>query len=176
MGHLLGGSCGLSSDLVVKLGAACDKGSVDDFRDAWSKGVESGLLQAFCSSGGPAAPGMDAFLGRGRLRVRRRRLGGRAVGGTDAGRVYSVSHGDEVDAAAAQFFVLFSLAPVLLFRRRFKSVADAVKGILQQGFSPGTLKALHRCWGAVCRHGPCGLVLTLDPWDSWLPPRLSRLL
>ena len=27
-------------------------------------------------------------------------------------------------------------------------------------------------WAAVCRQGPTGPVLTLDPWRDWLPPDL----
>ena len=66
----------------------------------------------------------------GALRIRRRRLGGRSVGGgvgSGASRLYRVSQGDEVDVESAQFFVNSSLAPVLLIRRRLKSVED-VKG------------------------------------------------
>ena len=27
-------------------------------------------------------------------------------------------------------------------------------------------------WGAVCRHGPCGPISSLRPWDVWIPPDL----
>ena len=30
-------------------------------------------------------------------------------------------------------------------------------------------------WGfgdAVCRHGPCGPISSLHPWDNWIPPDL----
>ena len=135
------------------------------------------FFRPFCRAGGPAALGMNAFLATGRLRIRRRRLGGRAVGGNGAWLViFWVSHGDEADAAAAQFFVNSSLAPVLLFRRRFQSVADALKGIRQHGFSPGRLEALHRYWGAVCRHG---LVWTCSHFGAvglFASPRPSRFL
>ena len=57
------------------------------------------------------------------LRIRRRRLGGRAVGGRRSSRLKRASQGDEVDVRCAQYFVNSSLAPVLLFRRRLKSVA-----------------------------------------------------
>ena len=120
----------------MALGAAYDWCNVDDFQDAWSEGAEFGLLRAFCRAGGPVAPGIQAFHGRGRLRIRRRRLGGRAVGGSGASGLFRVSHGDEMDAASVQFFVNSSLAPVLLFRRKIKSVADALKGIRQHGFFP----------------------------------------
>ena len=58
-------------------------------------------------------------------------MGGRAAGG----RLFRVSHGDEVDRHCAQYFVNSSLSPVLLFRRRLKSVADVLKGIRSKGFS-----------------------------------------
>ena len=60
------------------------------FWDARSAGAEAGLQRAYHRSGGPVAPGSQAFLGRGRLRIRRRRLGGKAVGGSGVGRFYRV--------------------------------------------------------------------------------------
>ena len=27
-------------------------------------------------------------------------------------------------------------------------------------------------WGAVCRHGPCGPISSLQPWENWVPPDL----
>ena len=32
--------------------------------------------------------------------------------------------------------------------------------------------ALFRCWEAVCRHGPCGPVRSLEPWVHWIPADL----
>ena len=98
--------------------------------------------------------------------------GGLAVGGARSSRLYRVSQGDEVDVGAAQYFANSSLAPVLLFRRRLKSVADVLKGIRQHGFSQARLDALHRYWAALCRQGPCGPVVSLEPWDGWIPPDL----
>ena len=46
--------------------------------------------------------GSAAFLGRGLLRIRSRRLGGRAVGGRGSGRLYRASHGDEIDVHCPQ--------------------------------------------------------------------------
>ena len=61
----------------------------------------------------------------------------------------------------------------LLFRRRLKSVADVLKGIRSKGIhSVSVGRSLVRCWGAVCRHGPCGPISSLHPWDDWLPPDL----
>ena len=68
-------------------------------------------------------------------RIRSRRLGGRAVGGRGSSKLYPVSQGDEVDVHCAQYFVNSSLAPVLLFRRRLKSVADVLKGIRSKGLT-----------------------------------------
>ena len=68
----------------------------------------------------------------------------------------------------SQYFVNSTLSLVLLFRRRLKSVADVLKvsgirGLLSLG---GMLY-----WGigrAVCRHGPCGPISSLHPWDNWI--------
>ena len=72
----------------------------------------------------------------------------------------------------AQYFVNSSLSPVLLFRRRLKSVADVLKGMRSKGFTLSRWDALLRYWDAVCRHGPCGPVSSLHSWDNWIPPDL----
>ena len=137
-----------------------------------SKNAEAGLFRAYALAGGPTAAGSSAFLGRGLLRVRSRRLGGRAVGGTGSSRLYRTCQGDEVDEHCAQFFVNSSLSPALLFRRRLKSVADVLEGIRSKGFTQSRWDALLRYWGAVCRHGPCVRISSLHPWDNWVPPDL----
>ena len=96
---------------------------------------------------------------------RGRRLGGRA------GWLYRVGHGDEVEHCA-QYFVNSFLSPVLLFRRRLKSVADVLKGIGSKGVTQSRWDALLRYWGVVCRHGPCGPLSSLHPWDGGIPPDL----
>ena len=50
------------------------------------------------------------------------------------------------------FFINSSLSPVLLFRRRLKSVADVLKGFRSKGFTQSRWDALIRYWDAVCRH------------------------
>ena len=72
-----------------------------------------------------------------------------------SGRLYRVSQGDEVDQHCAQYFVNSSLSPVLLFRRRLKSVADVLNGIRNKGFTQSRWDALLGFWDAACRHGPC---------------------
>ena len=72
----------------------------------------------------------------------------------------------------AQYFVKSSLAPVVLFRRRLKSVADVLQGIRDKGFTQSRWDALQGYWEAVCRHGPCGPISSLDPWDMWILPDL----
>ena len=98
-------------------------------------------------------------VGRGQLRIRRRWLGGRSVVGSCSSRV---SHGDEVDAASAQFFVNSSLAPVLLFRRRVKSVAAVLKGFRQHGFTQGR-------WGAALQQFLGRCVSSGPLWASAYP-------
>ena len=117
--------------------------------------------------------GSSAFLGRGLLRIRSRRLGGRAVGGMGSSRLYRACQGDEVDEHCAQFFVNSSLSPVLLFRRRLESVADVLKGVRSKGFTQSRWDALLRYWGAVCRHGPCGPISSRPSLGgNWVPPDL----
>ena len=83
--------------------------------------------------------------------------------------MYRVGQGGEVDAESAPFFVESSLAPVLLFRWRIKSVADVQKGIRQHGFTQKRWVAVQRYWLAVRRHGLGGPISSLDPWDGWIP-------
>ena len=158
--------------LIHRLRAAHDRSSLDDFWCAWSTAAEEGLFRAHRRAGGPVAGNPQMYLDRGRLRVRCRRLCGRSAGGSCSSRFFRVSRGDEVDSHSAQYFANSSLAPVLLFRRRIKSVADVLRNIRQRGFSESTTDALHRHWAAVCRQGPSGPVVTLEPWSCWIPPDL----
>ena len=134
------------------------------------------FFNAYCNARGPTAAGSSAFLGRGMLRLRRRCLGGRAVGGRGSSRLYGASHGDEVDVHCAQYFVNSSLAPVILSRRRLKSVAGVLKGIMNNVLTQSRWEALVGYWDAVCRHGPCGPICSLHPWDAWIPPDYPWLL
>ena len=89
-------------DVVLALRDAASRSSANDFRSIWSKSAEAGLFRACCRAGGPTEADSSAFLGRGLLRIRSRRLGGRAFGRSGASRLNRVSHSDEVDA---QYFV-----------------------------------------------------------------------
>ena len=114
------------AEVVLALRDAASRTSVGDFWSIWSRSAEEGLFRAYSRAGGPTEAGSSTFLGRGLLRIRSRRLGGRAVGGSGSCRLYRVSHGDQVDVHCAQNLVNSSLAPVVLFRRRLKSVADVL--------------------------------------------------
>ena len=159
-------------EVVMALRDAVSRCSVDDVGTIWIRNAELGLFRAFSKVGGPVVVGSSAFLGRGLLRIRSRRLGGRAVGGRVFSRLYRISQGDEVGVHCAQYFVGSSLALVLLFRRRLKSVADVLKGAKSQGFTQTRLDVLLGYWRAVCRHGSCGPISSLHPWDNWIPPDL----
>ena len=74
------------------------------FWSIWSRSAEEGLFRASFQAGGPTVAGSSAFLDRGLLRIRNRRLGGRAVGGEGSSRLYRVSQGDEVDVHCGQYF------------------------------------------------------------------------
>ena len=151
------------NDVVLALRDAVTRSAVDDFWSIWSQNAEAGLFRAYAFAGGPTAAGSSAFLGRGLLRIRNRRLGGRAAGGRGSSKLYRVSQGDEVDVHCAQYFVHSSLSPVLLFRRRLKSVADVLKGIKGKGFTQFLWDASLWYWEAVCRYGPCGPISSLHP-------------
>ena len=72
-------------------------------------------------------------------------LGGRAVGGKGASRVvFGLVRVMRLMVACAQFFVSSTLAPVLLFRRRIKSVADVLEGIRQHGLTPSNWEAARK--------------------------------
>ena len=96
-------------------------------------------------------------------RIRSRCLGGRAVGGRGSSKLYRPSQGDEIDVHCSQYFGNSSLAPVVLFRRRLKSVADVLEGIRNKGFTQSRWDALLGYWGAVRRQGPCGPIPSLGP-------------
>ncbi len=136
----------VSQEVVLALRDAVSRSSVDDLWTVWSRSAEEGLFRAYSRAGGPTEAGSAAFLGRGLLSIRYRRLGGRAVGVRGSSGLYRVSQGDEVDVRCAQYFVSSSLAPVLLFRRRLKSVADVLKGIRSKGFTQSRWDALLRYW------------------------------
>ena len=52
------------------------------------------------------------------------------------------------------------------------SLADVLKGIRGKGFTQSRWNALLGYWDAVCRHGPCGPISSLHPWDTWIIPDL----
>ena len=66
-------------EVVLALRGAASRSSVDDFWSIWSRGAELGLFRAYCKAGGPTEAGSSAFLGRGLLRIRNMRVGGRAA-------------------------------------------------------------------------------------------------
>ena len=38
-----------------------------------------------------------------------------------------------------------------------------------KGFTQSWWDALLGYWDAVCRHGSCGPISSLDPWEKWIP-------
>ena len=162
------------ADVVLALWDAVSRSSVDAFWSIWSQNADPGLVRAYRRAGGPTEAGSSAFLGRGLLRIRSWRLGGRGVGRSGASKLYRVSHSDEVDVRSAQYFVNSSLSCSCspLFRGRLKSVADVLKGIRSRGFTQARWEALLKFWDDVCRHGPCGPICSLHQL-GWVGP-LSR--
>ena len=76
--------------LCLLLGIRFSRSSVDDFWSLWSKSAElASFFRAYYPrTGGPTEADSAAFLGRGLVRIRSRRLGGRAVGGRGSSRLY----------------------------------------------------------------------------------------
>ena len=68
------------------------------------------------------------------------------------------------------------LTPLLLLYYSFVGVLNLWRmfseGIRSKGFTQSRWDALLGYWGAVCRHGPCGPISSLHPWDNWIPPDL----
>ena len=159
-------------DLILGLTAANDRGSVDDFWDAWNKGAESSLFRAIVGWGARCS-WLSCHSSSGSFAYSQATTWWQGCWSMGASRLLRVSRGDEIDVSSAKYFVNSSLAPALLRRRRIKSIADVLKGIRQHGFSPSRWDALHRYWSAVCRQGP---VLSLEPWVHWVPPDLHSFL
>ena len=131
---------------------------------------EAGLLRAYLIAGGPVFLVCRAFLDGVQSRC------GSDVWEVDHledvdGRLYRVSRSDELDVSFAQFFANSSLAPVLVLRRRLKSVADVLERNRGSGFSQAR-------WVALCDRWRCclsswsmrasallGAVGPLDPHD-----------
>ena len=72
---------------------------VDAAWDLWSTFVEDGLLRAYRAAGGSLLSSIATFLGRCRLSIRTRRMGGLCNG-----RIYRPDHADPIDVASARFF------------------------------------------------------------------------
>ena len=72
--------------------------------------------------------------------------------------------------------IVLSSLSILLFLLCYSFVADVLKGIRSKGFTQSRWDALLRYWGAVCRHGPCGPISSLHPWENWVPPDLHGFL
>ena len=126
-------------DLGSQLRPAHDNSDVDDFWTLWSSGAESGLFRPFSGAGGPVSGGSQMYLGRGRLRIRKRGLGGRCVGGACSSRLHRVSQGDDVDVQSAQYFVYSSLAHVTTWSTHWRSWRISRRGV-------------HRCVCYLCEY------------------------
>ena len=89
-------------DLKLALRSAFDRNCVDEFRNVWG-GAEAGVLRSCQRPGGPVSSGLQAFIGRGTLQIRRRRLGSRAAGCSGSCKLKRVGQDNEVDVSWAQF-------------------------------------------------------------------------
>ena len=68
------------------------------------------------------------------------------------------------------------LIPLLLLLYSFVGASSLWRMFLRvlrgKGFTQSWWNALLGYWDAVCRHGPCGPISSLHPWDTWIPPDL----
>ena len=104
----------MSGQDALLLSEPPDAGDVSQAWLVWSGAADTALADAFRFSGGPA-PARGLVLGRGRVRFRVVRLGGRKV---------RKVRGDAADAHDATGIFLYrdsSIAPLLDMRRRFQS-------------------------------------------------------
>ena len=135
----------------------CNSPDVDSSWLLWSREAEASLARAYLSVGGPHLLNPSSYVGRGFLSIYTMRLGGRCHD-----RIYHVDRSDEFDVTHFGFFLNFSLAPVLRFRRSFVSVCNVLKGIKLRGFSEARVVL-----------GLIGfllifMVFTSGPWTPWL--------
>ena len=134
---------------------------MDDFWSIWSRSAEAGFVRAYCRAGGPIAAGSPKrpaacswwVFWRAELLVAGDRVG--CIGLVRRMRLMCT--------------VLSTLLNLLSLR--MCSRVSAIRVLLSLG---GML--FWGYWGAVCRHGPCGPISSLDPWDMWIPPDLQRFL
>ena len=142
----------------------------DDVDASWqirSSEAEASLIRAYHSAGGPALAKHCSSVGRGRKQLCTKRLGSRFQD-----RIYRTDHADEFDVTHSGFFINSSLAPVLRFRRRLKSIYKVLEGTRANGFSDTRMTALWDRWSAVTRMGPTGPITSFEPWTDWILPDL----
>ena len=106
----------------------------------WSRAAESALADAFRFSGGPL-PSKGLFLGRGGALLRMVQLGFPWVR-----RARANDAADALDAADIFLYRVFSLAPLLDMRRRFKVVMDGLGAMIRYGVSLSRLLELTAQW------------------------------
>ena len=125
-------------EVVCALREAASRSAVDDFWSIWSRNAEAGLFRAYALAGGPTAAGSSAFLGRGLLRIRNRRLGVELlVAGVLVGCIVLVRVMMLMFIALSILFILlfllfYSFVGVLSQLRMFLRVSR-VKGLLNLG-------------------------------------------
>ena len=153
---------------------ACNSYDVDASWCLWSREAEACLARAYLTAGGPALLSPGCYVGRGKLSLRTKRLGGRC-----RDRIYRMNRADEFDVTHSGFFANSSLAPVLRFRRRFEmylkvlgSMGSLTLVLLLYGILGGPLFV----WGLLALSprlslGPIGSLLIFMGFISgpWIP-------
>ena len=67
---------------------------------------------------------------------------------------------------------LLTLLSLLLYSFVGASSLYVLKGMRNKVFTQSRWDALLGFWCAVCRHGPCAPISSLDHWDKWIPSDL----
>ena len=138
-----------STDVRERPRPACDTSDVDA---SWRKGVLSVHI----------AP-LEATRGRGSYRCALKGWEQVYITLTVQMNLMSPFLGSEKNS---------SLAPMLRFRRRFRSVCNVFKGIKTKGVTDAGVTALRHRWAAVTRMGPTGPITSSEPSTDWIPPNL----
>ena len=94
-------------DVWVELQESCHLSpDVDRALGIWCNAADNCLFQAYKEAGGPCPQGDPLFLGRGKVVIRTRLVGGRVPA-----RIHGSAKADEVDSISCHAFINSSLAP-----------------------------------------------------------------
>ena len=118
-------------------------------RETWSTAGENSLVMAHELAGGPM-PSRGLVLGRGTAKFM-----GVSFDGANVGR-FRREIAWPAGAAEVHLFRDFSIAPVLILKRRLRVVADLLRRSGENGFTVSRGLELDAQWRSILRDGPVG--------------------